>query len=81
MVVFDFNDFDMKYLVVDRKVLMKEQIVFFDGKKMCWVFDEKEGFLVVEIQLIKGDEIIVKIIEGNEVNSYFRIKYYVNIKF
>lgn len=69
MAAFDPNDPDMKYLAVDRKALMKEQTVPFDGKKMCWVPDEKEGFLAAEIQSTKGDEITVKTIEGNEVNS------------
>lgn len=64
---FDFQDLDFQYLVVDWKKLLKEQIQFFDGKKMCWVFDEKEGFVGVEIQFFKGDEIIVKIIEKQEV--------------
>lgn len=80
MAAFDPNDPDMKYLAVDRKALMKEQTVPFDGKKMCWVPDEKEGFLAAEIQSTKGDEITVKTIEGNEVNSHPRTKYYVNIK-
>lgn len=66
MAAFDPNDPDMKYLAVDRKALMKEQTVPFDGKKMCWVPDEKEGFLAAEIQSTKGDEITVKTIEGNE---------------
>lgn len=80
MAAFDPNDPDMKYLAVDRKALMKEQTVPFDGKKMCWVPDEKEGFLAAEIQSTKGDEITVKTIEGNEVNSHPRTKYHVNIK-
>lgn len=75
MAAFDPNDPDMKYLAVDRKALMKEQTVPFDGKKMCWVPDEKEGFLAAEIQSTKGDEITVKTIEGNEVNSHPRTKY------
>lgn len=69
MASFDPNDPDMKYLAVDRKALMKEQTVPFDGKKMCWVPDEKEGFLAAEIQSTKGDEITVKTIEGNEVKK------------
>ena len=79
MAAFDPNDPDMKYLAVDRKALMKEQTVPFDGKKMCWVPDEKEGFLAAEIQSTKGDEITVKTIEGNEVNSHPRTKYHVNM--
>jgi hypothetical protein len=33
----------------------------FDGKKMCWIPDHKEGFLKAEIQSTKGDDITVKI--------------------
>ena len=61
------NDPDFQYLAVDRAKLLKEQTKEFDGKKMCWVPDEKEGFLKAEIQSSKGDDITVKCLDTNEV--------------
>ena len=66
---FDPSDPDFQYLAVDRKKLLKEQTQPFDGKKMCWVPDEKEGFVGAEIQSSKGDEITVKTIEKQEVRQ------------
>ena len=66
---FDPSDPDFQYLAVDRKKLLKEQTQPFDGKKMCWVPDEKEGFVGAEIQSSKGDEITVKTIEKQEVRK------------
>lgn len=64
---FDPQDPDFQYLAVDRKKMLKEQTQPFDGKKMCWVPDEKDGFVGAEIQSSKGDEITVKTIEKQEV--------------
>lgn len=64
------DDPDYQYLCVDRKALMKEQTVTFDGKKNCWVPDEKLGFVAAEIQSSKGDEITVKTVEKMEVISF-----------
>jgi hypothetical protein len=64
---FDPSDPDFQYLAVDRKKLAREQTQPFDGKKMCWVPDEKEGFVGAEIQSSKGEEITVKTIEKQEV--------------
>lgn len=66
---FDPTDPDFQYLAVDRKKMLKEQTQPFDGKKMCWVPDEKEGFVGAEIQSSKGDEITVKTIEKQEVRQ------------
>lgn len=65
---FDPNDPDMLYLAVDRKKLMREQTQTFDGKKACWIPDEKEGFLACEIESTKGDEITVRQNNNNAVN-------------
>jgi hypothetical protein len=63
----DFTkDEDFKYLAIDRKALLKEQLPY-DGKKACWVPDEKEGFARAEIVSSKGDEITVKVVSSNEV--------------
>ena len=66
------QDPDFQYLAVDRAKLLKEQTKEFDGKKMCWIHDAKEGFVKAEIQSSKGDDITVKCIDSNEVqyNSY-----------
>ncbi|XP_071106405.1 myosin heavy chain, striated muscle-like isoform X1 [Haliotis cracherodii] len=60
MASYDPKDPDMLYLAVDRKKMMKEMVTPFDGKKACWVPDEKEGFRAAEIQSTKGEEITVK---------------------
>lgn len=65
--MFDPTDPDFEYLAVDRKKLLREQTQTFDGKKNCWVPDDKEGFLAAEIQSTKGDEITVKLVKNNEV--------------
>ncbi|XP_071128910.1 myosin heavy chain, striated muscle-like isoform X1 [Mytilus edulis] len=60
----DPKDPDYQYLMVDRKKLMAEQTKEFDGKKMCWIPDDKEGFVKAEIQSTKGDDITVKCIDS-----------------
>lgn len=61
-------DPDFQYLAVDRKKLMQEQTQPFDGKKACWVPNEKEGFVRAEIQSTKGEEVTVKIEKTNDVS-------------
>ncbi|XP_041362744.1 myosin heavy chain, striated muscle-like isoform X1 [Gigantopelta aegis] len=63
----DPNDPDFQYLAVDRKKMMKEQTQTFDGKKACWIPNEKEGFIQGEIISTKGDEVTVKTIKGETV--------------
>ena len=58
----------LKYLLVSREEKMKMQAQPFDGKKNCWIPDQKEGFLAAEIQSTKGEEITVKTTKG-EVNK------------
>ncbi|XP_045214008.1 myosin heavy chain, striated muscle-like [Mercenaria mercenaria] len=59
-------DPDFKYLAVDRNKLMKEQTQPFDGKKACWIPDEKEGFARADIVSSKGDEITVKLVSTQQ---------------
>lgn len=81
------EDPDFLYLAVDRKKLLKEQTQSFDGKKMCWVIDQKEGFTVAEILSTIGEQVVVKIVKNNEVSTpqfhfiyeYFIIEYAVCI--
>ncbi|PVD39526.1 hypothetical protein C0Q70_02160 [Pomacea canaliculata] len=68
--MFDPTDPDFEYLAVDRKKLLREQTQTFDGKKNCWVPDDKEGFLAAEIQSTKGDEITVKLVKNNETKTF-----------
>ncbi|CAC5402214.1 MYH6_7 [Mytilus coruscus] len=63
------DDPDYKYLCVDRKALMQLQTVPFDGKKNCWVPDEKLGFVAAEIQSSKGDDITVKTVEKMDTKT------------
>ena len=64
------TDPDFQYLAVDRKKLMKEQTQPFDGKKACWVPDEKDGFTRAEIQSTKGEEVTVKLEKNNDVSTF-----------
>ena len=42
----------------------QDQSAPYDGKKCCWVPDEKEGFLPGEIKSAKGDTVTVTYKEG-----------------
>ena len=64
-------DPDFKYLAVDRHKLMKKQTQAFDGKKACWIPDEKEGFIRADIVSSKGDEITVKVLSSGQVIYLF----------
>ena len=61
---YDPQDPDFQFLAVDRKKMLKEQTQTFDGKKACWVPDEKDGFIGGEIISTKGDEVTVKTTKG-----------------
>ena len=64
------QDPDFQYLAVDRKKLQREQMPF-DGKKMCWIPDDKEGFVSAEIKSSKGDEITVTTVEKKHVSTIY----------
>lgn len=53
------DDPDFQYLAPDRKKLIEEQSMPFDGKKNCWIPDPKEGYLKAEILSTKGEDITV----------------------
>ena len=61
------DDPDFQFLCVDRKKLMAEQTKPFDGKKNCWIPDEKDGYIKAEIQATKGEDVTV-LTENMEVN-------------
>lgn len=50
------QDPDFRYLGVDRKKLIAEAKPF-DGKKACWIPDEKEGYVKGEIMSTTGDDV------------------------
>lgn len=61
------------YLFVSMEQKRKDQTKPYDGKKMVWLADEKEGYVMGLIKETKGDMCVVDI-EGQEVSA-------VNIKF
>ena len=73
----DFSkDPDFQYLAVDRKKLLAEQTQPYDGKKACWIPDEKEGFARSEIVSTKGEEVTVKVLSTNEVRLFMKVEGY-----
>uniref|UniRef100_A0A1I8G2C5 Myosin motor domain-containing protein n=1 Tax=Macrostomum lignano TaxID=282301 RepID=A0A1I8G2C5_9PLAT len=63
----DPKDPDFKYLGVDRKALLKELgNVTFDSKKVCWVPDEKEGYVKGDVISREGGKVTVKTEKGEE---------------
>lgn len=56
----DPKDPDFQYLGVDRKKALAEAPPY-DGKKDCWVPDEKEGYVAAVIESTKGDVVTVKV--------------------
>lgn len=55
-----------EYLFVSLEQKRKDQTKPFDGKKMVWVPDEKEGFVLGNIVSTKGDMCTVDV-KGDEV--------------
>ena len=53
------DDPDFLYLGVDRKKALAEAPPY-DGKKNCWIPDEKEGYVGAEIESTKGEVVCVK---------------------
>ena len=63
------EDPDFTYLGVDRKKVLSEAPPY-DGKKSCWIPDEKEGYVAAEIESTKGEVVCVKTVEKLEVSSH-----------
>jgi len=53
------DDPDYQYLAPNKKKLHEEQSQPFDGKKNCWIPDQKEGYVKAEIISTKGDDVTV----------------------
>jgi myosin heavy chain 6/7 len=54
----------LKYLEVTREERIKLQAQPFDAKKACWVHHAKEGYIAGEILSTKGEEVSVKMADG-----------------
>lgn len=55
-----------QYLIVSLEQKRKDQTKPYDGKKMCWIPDDKECYLPGEISSTKGDMVTVSC-KGEEV--------------
>lgn len=60
MARYDPDDPLLAYLAIDRKMTLDDQSRPYDGKKACFVPDNKEGFATADIISSKGDEITVQ---------------------
>ncbi|XP_013793706.2 myosin heavy chain, muscle-like, partial [Limulus polyphemus] len=56
-----------EYLFVSLEQKRKDQTKPYDGKKMVWVPDEKEGFIIGNIQSTKGEQVTVDCPGGDRV--------------
>ncbi|XP_011682897.1 myosin-16 isoform X3 [Strongylocentrotus purpuratus] len=56
-----------QYLQVGKKAQLESQAQSFDGKKMCWINDDKQGYIKCEILSTKGEECTVKTATGKQV--------------
>ena len=52
------DDPDFEYLAIDKRKLIAEAAGL-EGKKMCLIPDEKEGYVSAEIKSTKGDDVVV----------------------
>ncbi|KAL7669321.1 hypothetical protein ACOME3_009983 [Neoechinorhynchus agilis] len=60
----------LKYLEVSKKERLELQSQEFDSKVMCWVPDEKEGFVAAKIVSKKKNDIEVKTVETNQNKTF-----------
>ncbi|XP_076373054.1 myosin heavy chain, muscle-like isoform X2 [Tachypleus tridentatus] len=56
-----------EYLFVSLEQKRKDQTMPYDGKKMVWVPDEKDGFILGNIQSTKGEQVTVDCPGGDRV--------------
>lgn len=66
------DDPDYQYLAPNKKKLQEEQNQPFDGKRNCWIPDQKEGYIKAEIISTKGDDVTV-LTEKQEVRGSTRL--------
>ncbi|XP_029434330.1 myosin-15 [Rhinatrema bivittatum] len=55
------------FLRKSNKELMMLQTVAFDGKKKCWIPDEKAAYMEAEIKETGGDKVTVETLDGKTV--------------
>lgn len=76
------------YLFVSLEQKRIDQSKPYDGKKACWVPDEKEGYLQGEIKATKGDlvtvglpggEVILRWNQSNQLSLYTNMHNYILI--
>lgn len=58
-----------EFLYVSLETKRKDQTKPYDGKKMVWVPDAKDGFLLGDIKSTKGDMVTVDV-PGGEVSEF-----------
>lgn len=58
-----------EYLIVSLEQKRKDQTMPYDGKKMVWIPDEKECYILGNIKETKGDMVVVEIGKGEEVSD------------
>lgn len=58
-----------EYLFISLEQKRKDQTKPYDGKKMVWVPDEKECYILGNIASTKGDIVTVECGKGDEVSS------------
>ncbi len=59
----------LQWLAVDKLKLMQEAGPF-DGKKNCWIPDEKDGYVPGEIQSTSGDKVTVQNMNTRSVSIH-----------
>ncbi|XP_022644833.1 myosin heavy chain, muscle-like isoform X2 [Varroa destructor] len=55
-----------EYLFVSAEMKRKDATKPYDGKKMTWVPDEKEGFVIGNIESTQGDKVVVETPDGKK---------------
>jgi myosin heavy chain 6/7 len=58
------------YLFVTLEQKRIDQSKPYDGKKACWIADDKEGYLLGEIKSTKGDMVVVGLPGGEVCNTH-----------
>jgi myosin heavy chain, skeletal muscle or cardiac muscle, putative len=57
------------FLSISLEQKRKDQSMPYDGKKMVWIPDEKETYLLGNITSTKGDMVTVDVGKGEEVGQ------------
>jgi len=67
------SDEDFQFLRPDPRKLAEEHNQPFDGKKMCWIPDQKEGYIKAEIISTKGEDVTVST-DNQDVSSVWHVR-------